>query len=94
MRKEISVADIQQMTDRQLDEVIEAVKMRRQQLTKQNIRKLMIGDIVSWESVKRKRTLTGKVRKIGRKWVTVSESNSLTGWRIPANMLTPLHIGG
>ena len=88
------VADIQQMTDRQLDDVVHAIKMRRQQLTKQNIRKLMVGDIVSFESTRTGSTVTGKVRKVGRKWVNVFEGNSNTVWKVPASMLTPLHIGG
>lgn len=86
------VADIQQMTDRQLDDVAYAIKMRRQQLIKQNLRKLMVGDIVSFERTGS--TVTGKVRKVGRKWVNVFEGNSNTVWKVPANKLTPLHIGG
>jgi flagellar motor switch protein FliM len=90
------VADIQQMTDRQLDDVVHAIKMRRQQLTKQNIRKLMVGDIVSFESTRTGSTVTGKVCKVSRKYVNVFEimGNSNTVWKVPANMLTPLHIGG
>jgi uncharacterized protein YkvS len=88
------VADIQQMTDRQLDDVVHAIKMRRQQLTKQNIRKLMVGDIVSFESTRTGGKVNGTVRKVNRKFVIVEQSIGGTNWKVPANMLTPLQIGG
>jgi putative ribosome biogenesis GTPase RsgA len=87
------IADIQGMTDSQLNEVSFAIKQRRQRIVKQNIRKLMVGDIVSFESSRTGKTTSGRVRKIGRKWVQVDETGGPI-WKVPANMLTPLNIGG
>jgi len=79
--------EIRQMNDLELNDVIEAVKMQRQFLARTTIRKLAVGDDVEFTSTRDNRKVQGKVRKIGRKWVQVTESNSITTWRVPANML-------
>ena len=85
-------ADISKMSNEQLNEVAASINMRRQRLTKQAIRSVIPGDIVSFET--RNGQVTGKVRKVNRKTVTVGESNSIRSWKVPANMLTKLGIGG
>jgi glutamate dehydrogenase/leucine dehydrogenase len=85
-------ADISKMSNEQLNEVADSINMRRQRLTKQAIRSVIPGDIVSFET--RNGPVTGKVRKVNRKTVTVGESNSINSWKVPANLLTKLAIGG
>ena len=85
-------ADISKMSNEQLNEVVASINMRRQRLTKQAIRSVIPGDIVSFET--RNGPVTGKVRKVNRKTVTVGESNSIRSWKVPANLLTKLAIGG
>jgi glutamate dehydrogenase/leucine dehydrogenase len=85
-------ADISKMSNEQLNEVVASINMRRQRLTKQAIRSVIPGDIVSFET--RNGPVTGKVRKVNRKTVTVGESNSINSWKVPANLLTKLAIGG
>jgi glutamate dehydrogenase/leucine dehydrogenase len=85
-------ADISKMSNEQLNEVADSINMRRQRLTKQAIRSVIPGDIVSFET--RNGPVTGKVRKVNRKTVTVGESNSIRSWKVPANLLTKLAIGG
>ena len=85
-------ADISKMSNEQLNEVAASINMRRQRLTKQAIRSIIPGEIVSFET--RNGLVTGKVRKVNRKTVTVGESNSIRSWKVPANLLTKLAIGG
>lgn len=85
-------ADIGKMSNDQLNEIANAVNMRRKRIQKQAIRSMLVGNIVSFET--RKGTITGRVRKINRKNVVVQESNTDTRWNVPANLLTKLGIGG
>tara|TARA_B100001564_G_C20464857_1_gene589783 strand:+ start:226 stop:498 length:273 start_codon:yes stop_codon:yes gene_type:complete len=84
-------ADIGKMSNDQLNEIANAVNMRRKRIQKQAIRSMLVGNIVSFET--RKGTITGRVRKINRKNVVVQESNTDTRWNVPANLLTKLKIG-
>ena len=86
-------ADISKMSNEQLNEVADSINMRRQRLTKLAIRSVIPGDIVSFET--RNGPVTGKVRKVNRKTVTVGESYMpFRSWKVPANLLTKLAIGG
>ena len=73
-------------TNEQLGSIIDAVKFARARLSEQTKRSLRIGDDVSFNSSKTGRTLTGTVKKIAIKYVTVYTTTGL--WRVPANMLT------
>ena len=84
-------ADIGKMSNDQLNEIANAVNMRRKRIQKQAIRSMLVGNIVSFET--RKGTITGRVRKINRKNVVVQESNTDTRWNVLANLLTKLKIG-
>ena len=85
-------ADIETMSNDQLNEIANAVNMRRKRIQNQAIRSMLVGDIVSFET--RKGTITGKVRKVNRKNVIVADSHSTSEWKVPANLLTKLGIGG
>ena len=75
-------------TNDQLTSIIDAVKFARARLTDMNKRSLRIGDAVSFRSSKTGQTVSGKVRKIAIKFVTVDTGQTL--WRVPANMLSPV----
>ena len=72
-------------TNEQLTSIIDAIKFARARLTQENKRSLRIGTDVSFRSSKTGQTVSGKVRKIAIKFVTVDTGQTL--WRVPANML-------
>ena len=75
-----------QLTNADLNSVIDAVKFARAQLTRQNKASLMLGDTVQFTSNRTGRTMQGTVRKIAIKFVTVNTPTGL--WKVPASMLT------
>ena len=76
------------LSNTELSSVIDAVKFARARLTEQSKRSLVIGDNVSFKSSKTGMNVTGTVRKIAIKFVTVDTGQTL--WRVPANMLTKI----
>ena len=87
-----SVELIYQMDSNQLNEVVEAIKLKRTHLAKQVARSVVIGDIVSFNG-RRGQTVTGKVTKVNQKTVVVRDSSTQTQWKVTASMLTKLGIG-
>jgi len=83
---------IYQMDNDELNQIVDAIKLKRQYITKQATRTLMVGDVVSFTSSKTGQNLRGRVRKVARKYVTVDCGVS-GQWRVPGNMLTKLGIG-
>ena len=75
-----------QLSDRDLADVITAVKYARRNLQRKITSSLMVGDNVNFTSTKTGQNVTGVVIKIAIKYVTVRTVNGL--WRVPANMLT------
>ena len=71
-------------TDEELRTFIEAIKMRRTWLGRQNIRAFGAGDTVSFTS-RNGLTLTGKITKVMQKNVIVNTQRG--AYRVPANML-------
>lgn len=71
-------------TDDEIRCIIEAVKMRRQWLSRQNIRAIVAGDTVSFTG-RNGLTITGKVTKVMQKNVIVNTQRG--NYRVPANML-------
>ena len=72
-------------TNDQLTSIVDAVRFARTQLTRQNKRNIQVGDNDSFRSTKLGQTVTGRVRKIAIKYVTVDTGYTL--WKVPANML-------
>jgi len=72
-------------TNEQLDSVISAVKYRRAQIIKANVRTFWNGDTVKFVHPKTGRVHVGVVAKVKIKNITVREGN--TNWNVPANML-------
>ena len=75
-----------QLSNADLNSVIDAVKFARARLTRQNKASLMLGDTVQFTSNRTGRTMQGTVLKIAIKFVTVNTPTGL--WRVPASMLT------
>ena len=75
-----------QLSDRDLTDVITAVKYARMTLQRKITSSLMVGDNVNFTSTKQGRNITGVVIKIAIKYVTVRTVSG--NWRVPANMLT------
>ena len=72
-------------TNDQLTSIGDAVRFARAQLTQQNKRNFQVGDNVNFTSSRTGLNVTGKVRKIAIKYVTVDTGQTL--WKVPANML-------
>lgn len=83
---------IQRMDNDELNRVVAAVKAQRTFNARNITRKLMVGDIVSFEG-RGGATVTGTVRKVNPKTVLVKDSASNTVWRVTATLLTPASIG-
>ena len=74
-----------ELTNTELDSIIDAVKFAKASLRKHNIRQFACGDQVKFTSTKRGMTMSGTVSKIAIKYVTVRTPQGL--WKVPANML-------
>ena len=72
-------------TNVELTSMIDAVKWARTQLTKDVKNSIKTGQMVRFTSSKTGQTISGKVRKIAIKFVTVDTGQTL--WKVPANML-------
>ena len=77
-----------QLSDRDLTDVITAVKYARRNLQRKITSSLMVGDNVNFTSTKTGQNVTGVVVKIAIKYVTVRTVNG--NWRVPANMLSKI----
>ena len=71
-------------TDEELRSFIDAIKMRRTWLGRQNIRSFGTGDTVSFTG-RNGLTITGKITKVMQKNVIVNTQRG--NYRVPANML-------
>jgi hypothetical protein len=75
----------------EINQVIEAIKLKRTALSRSVTRSVRIGDVVSFEG--RRGTVTGKVTKVNRKTLVVDDSRTGTVWKVTASLVTPLGIG-
>ena len=82
------VEDIFKMEGTDLSAVIDAVKMRRNQIHTEQAHSLRIGQRVSF-SGRHGSTLKGVVEKIKIKYVLV-RTDSGTRWNVPGSHLTPI----
>ena len=74
------------LTNVELNAVIDAVKWKRATLAKLTKASLAVGDSVQFVSSRTGQTMTGFVTKIAIKYVTVKCLGGM--WRVPANMLS------
>lgn len=80
-----------ELTNDNLDSIIQAIKYRRAQITQQNKRAFRVGDAVKFRNSRTGMTTVGTVKKINIKYIIVNESRQgsivSSNWRVPANML-------
>ena len=72
-------------TNEELNQIAEAFKFARANLTTRMKWSLRTGDKVKFTNSRNGQIITGTVANIARKYVTVNTST--TSWRVPANML-------
>ena len=72
----------------ELNQIVMAVKFARKEVTRNAKRMLSLGDTVKYRSTKMGRELTGTVKKIAIKYVTVDCGPIVGLWRVPAAQLT------
>ena len=73
------------LSNEEINSVVEAVKYARAQMTKQKTRSFRVGDTVKFTSNRNGITYTGTVDKVKIKNILVRTPNSL--FNVPANML-------
>lgn len=86
-----SVELIYQMDNNQLNEVIDAIQLKRQYLAKQAVKNFIIGDMVQFTSRKTGGKINGTVKKVNKKYIIVSAHIGGAQWRVPATMLTKIN---
>ena len=85
-----SVELIYQMDSNQLQQVAEAIQLKRQYLAKQAIKNFIVGDMVQFTSRRTGGKVNATVEKVNKKYVIVSTHIGGEKWRVPATMLTKL----
>ena len=75
----------------QLNQVIEAINLKRNQLSRKAVAKFMIGDIAGFTG-RRGIQHSGKVTKVAQKYITI-DCGTHGRWRVPATHCTKLAIG-
>lgn len=74
------------LTNAEINEVTEALRFARAQLTHENRRQLQVGNKVKFTSNRNGITYTGTVRKVKIKYIEVAVGNNAV-YNVPANML-------
>ena len=87
-----TVENIYQMDNDQLNQIVDAIKLKRTHLAKQTARSILVGDIVSFEGC-RGATVQGRVTKVNQKTIVVRDSSTQTQWKVTASLVTKLGIG-
>jgi hypothetical protein len=80
------IEDIYKMNSSEISQIIEAVKLRRNQLHTMNAGSFRIGDKVSFEG-RGGRIVTGTVQKIKIKYVLI-DAGIYGRWNVPGSHLT------
>ena len=82
---------IYQMDNNQLNEVIEAIKLKRNHIATQAVRSFKVGDIAGFTGRFGKQ-ISGKIKKVNKKYIVI-DCGADGQWRVPGNNLTKLGIG-
>jgi ribosomal protein L35AE/L33A len=69
----------------ELNQISQALLFQRNQLGRRNTGQLVLGTDVRWLSPRLGCVMSGKVVKVGRKFITVKTTRG--DWRVPANLL-------
>jgi predicted XRE-type DNA-binding protein len=80
---------IYQMDNDQLNQVIEAIKLKRNHLAKQAVKSFIKGDLVQFTN-KNGMKVNATVEKVNKKYIVVDAHIGGQKWRVPATMLTKL----
>jgi len=75
-------------SNNELNQIVEAIKLKRTQLSRQAVRNFTVGDMVQFTSSRTGGTVNATVKKVNRKYVIVSTHIGGEQWRVPATMLT------
>jgi|TARA_B110000977_G_scaffold87132_1_gene115983 hypothetical protein len=75
---------VYQMDNQQLNQLVEAVKLKRTHLARQAVRSFTVGDNVRFKG-RSGNIVKGTVRKVNRKYIVVD--TQMGGYRVPATML-------
>ena len=81
-----AVECIYKMDNDELNQVIEAIKLKRQYLARQAVRSFVVGDLVRFKN-KIGAYVTGSVQKVNRKYIIVDAHIGGARYRVPATML-------
>ena len=73
------------LTNDELNSIIDAVKFRRASMQRQARYTLKVGSNVTFTSTKTGQRVQGSITKVAQKYATVSTAAGL--WRVPMNML-------
>ena len=83
-----AVEAIYKMDNNELNQVCEAIKLKRQYLQRQAVRNFVKGDMVQFTSSKTGGKVNATVNKVNRKYVVVTAHIGGQQRRVPATMLT------
>ena len=86
-----AIEQIYQMDNNELNQVIEAIKLKRTHLARQAVRSFVVGDMVQFTSTKTGGKVNATVKKVNRKYLVVEAHIGGTQWRVPATMLTKIN---
>lgn len=73
------------LTNDELNSIIDAVKFRRASMQRQARYTLTVGSTVAFTSTKTGQRVQGSITKVAQKYATVSTDRGL--WKVPMNML-------
>lgn len=80
---------IYQMNTNEINQIVDAIKLKRTYLARQTASQLLVGDTVQFQG-RGGKTVTGTVAKINRKTVIVDEG--FTRWKVTASMLRKVEV--
>jgi hypothetical protein len=80
---------IYQMSNEELNQTIDAIKLKRTHLARQSASNLIVGDLVSFKG--RRGHTSGRITKINRKTV-VLDCGAQGVWKVTASMLRKVEL--
>jgi len=81
-----AITAIRDMSNDEINQVVEAIKLQRTYNARTATRSLMVGDTVSFDA-KTRGIITGQVIKINTKTVQVRSNRTQGLWKVTASML-------
>lgn len=81
-----AVEQIYTMNNDQLNQVVEAIKLRRTYLTREAARSFSVGQMVSFTN-RSGGKVTGSIQKVNRKYIIVDAHVGGSRYKVPASML-------